>query len=229
MIRLLWRILRAVVTLLVLGGALYLGGPYLLTLAGRQLITQDPLVKADITLVLPGQPFLCVPEAARLYHEELAAKILLVNEPRPPGQEELLRLGIRYPDGLEISRQILKALRVPREAILTIPERPDSTQEEAELVVRFLSEQPVRGLIIVTTKAHTTRARRIFADRLGPKVGLAMHPAPADPFDPGSWWKDPTDFRQAVWEYGALLNLWSRRLWRTVTEEGAAPPPVAVR
>jgi hypothetical protein len=120
-----WRLVRARVTVLVLGGALYLGGPYLLTHAGRYLITQDPLVKADMALVLSGQPYLCVPEAARLYHEGLVPKILLVNEPRPPGQDDLLRLGIRYPDGLEISLQLLEALRVPREAILTIPERAD--------------------------------------------------------------------------------------------------------
>ena len=229
MIGFLWRIFRAVVMLLVLGGGLYFGGPYLLTFAGRHLITQDPLVKADIAVVLPGQPFLCAPEAARLYHEELAGQILLVNAPRPPGQEELLRVGIRYPDGLEIARQILEALRVPRKAILTMPERPDSTQEEAELVARFLAERSVRRVIVVTTKAHTTRARRVFADRLGPKVELTMHPAPADPFDPGSWWKDPADVRQAVWEYGALANLWARRLWRVLTEERAAPPPVTVR
>ena len=104
---------------------MYLGGPYLLTHAGQYLITQDPLVKADMALVLSGQPHLCVPEAARLYHEGLVPKILLVNEPRPPGQDDLLRLGIRYPDGLEISLQLLEALRVPREAILTIPERAD--------------------------------------------------------------------------------------------------------
>jgi len=97
MIRLMWRLVRALAALLVLGGALYLGGPYLLAHAGRYLIAEDPVTKGDMAVVLSGQPYLCVPEAARLYHERLATKILLFNAPRPPGQEDLLRVGTRYP------------------------------------------------------------------------------------------------------------------------------------
>jgi len=230
MIRLMWRLVRALVTVLVLGGALYLGGPYLLTHAGRYLITQDPLVKADMALVLSGQPYLRVPEAARLYHEGLIPKILLVNEPRPPGQEDLLRLGLRYPDGLEISMQLLEALRVPREAVLTIPERADGLQAEADMVSRFLSGRSARTLIIVASKAQTTRARKIFAATLGLKVGLVMHPVFADPFDPGRWWKNRPDFRQTVWEYAGLADLWRRGLWRAVVGEATlVPPAVTVR
>ena len=230
MIRLMWRLVRALVTALVLGGALYLGGPYLLTYAGRYLITQDPLVKADMALVLSGQPYLCVPEAARLYHEGLTPKILLINEPRPPGQEDLLRLGIRYPDGVEIALQLLERLRVPRDSILTIADRADGLQAEADMVSRLLSGRSTRTLIIVTSKAQTTRARTIFAATLGRKVGLVMHPVSADPFDPGRWWKNQADFGQTVWEYAALVDVWRRGLWRAVVGEATlTPPTVTVR
>jgi uncharacterized SAM-binding protein YcdF (DUF218 family) len=230
MIRLFWRIVRALLVLLVVGGGLYLGGPYLLTFAGRYLITQDALVKADIALVLSGQPYLRVPEAARLYHEGLAPKILLVNEPRPRGQEDLFRVGLRYPDSLEISLQLLEALRVPCDAILTIPERADDTQAEADVVTRFFSGRSDRTLIIVTSKAHTTRARKIFSTSLGANVTLVMHPAPADPFDPGRWWQDRVDLGQTVWEYAALADLWRRGFWRAVVGEATlAPPAVTVR
>ena len=72
MIRLIWRTVRALLMLLVLSVGVYLGGPYLLASAGRYLITQDPLVKADMVLVLSGQPYLRIPEAARIYHEGMA-------------------------------------------------------------------------------------------------------------------------------------------------------------
>jgi uncharacterized SAM-binding protein YcdF (DUF218 family) len=230
MIRLLWRLVRALVALVALGLALYLGGPYLLTHAGQYLITEDPLVKGDMALVLPGQPYLRVPEAARLYHEGLTPTILLINEPRPAGQEHLLRLGIRFPDSLELSLQLLKALRVPRNAILTIPERADDLRAEAQLVSRFLASRPARTLLIVTSKAQTTRARKIFGATLGPKVGLVMRPASADPFDPGRWWKNPSDVRQAVWEYAALVDLWRRGLWHAVAGDVTmVPPDVTVR
>ena len=230
MIRLMWRLVRALATLVALGVALYLGGPYLLAHAGRSLITEDPLVKGDMALVVSGQPYLCVPEAARLYHERLIPKILLVNEPRPAGQEDLLRVGIRYPDGLERSLQLLEALHVPREAILTIPEHADALRAEAYMVSRLLSNRSMRTLIIVASKAQTTRARKIFAAGLGSKIDLVMHPVSADPFDPGHWWKNRDDFRQVLWEYAALVDLWRRGLWRAVVGDMTlAPPDVAVR
>jgi hypothetical protein len=230
MIRLMWRLVRGLVTLLVLGAALYLGGPYLLAQAGRYLIAEDPLVKGDMVVVVSGQPYLCVPEAARLYHERLAPKILLINAPRPPGQEDLLRVGIRYPDALELSLQLLEALRVPRDAILGISERAGDLQAEALAVSRFLASRSARTLILVTPKAQTARARKIFGATLESKVNLVMRAASTDPFDPDRWWKNRDDFRQAVWEYVALMDVWRRGLWRAaVGEATSAPPAVTVR
>jgi len=221
---------RGLAIVLLLSTGLYLGAPYLLAGAGRYLITQDTLVQGDLAVVLPGEPFLAVPEAARIYHEGLVPKILLINQTRPHGQEDLLRVGIRYPDALEVSLQLLAALRVPRKAILTIPDRADSTHAEAEMVSRLLAGQSIRTLIVVTSKAHSTHARRVFAERLGTDVGLVMHPVPGDPFDPDRWWKQRTDARQAVWEYATLVDWWWRALWRTVVGEGgAAPPSITVR
>jgi len=183
-----------------------------------------------MVLVLSGQPFLRVPEAARIYHEGLVREILLLNEPKQPGQEDLRRLGIRYPDSLEVSLDLFQALRVPREAILTIPERADNTQTEALIVSRFLATRSVRTLIIVTSKAHSTRARKEFEATLGPQVGLVMRPVPADPFDPHSWWEDATDSSQTVLEYAALMGWWLRGLWHTVMgQPKEAPPLITVR
>jgi hypothetical protein len=57
-----------------------------------------------------------------------------------------------------------------------------------------------------------------------------MHPVSADPFDPGRWWKNRDDFRQVLWEYAALVDLWRRGLWRAVVGDMTlAPPDVAVR
>lgn len=230
MIRLLWRLVRVLVMLLVLAGAVYLGGPYLLAHTGRSLIAEDVLVKGDMVVVLSGQPYLGVPEAARLYHERLAPTIVLINAPRPPGQEDLRRLGIRHPDTLELSLQLLEALRVPRAAILTIPERADDLQAEALAFSRLLASRSARTLILVAPKAQTVRARKIFGATLGPKANLVMHPAPADPFDPERWWKNRGDFGQAMWEYAALAGLWGRELWRTVLGTvTSAPPAVAIR
>ena len=230
MLHLIWRLVRLLLTLSLLGAGLYLGGPYLLRALGHYLITAHPTAKADLVLVLSGEPFLCVPEAARIYHEGLTPSILLTNEPRPRGQEDLLRLGIRFPDAQEISLHLLEALRVPKQAIHILEERADGTQDEMRAVSRFLASRSVRTLIVVTSKAHSSRAYKIFSAGLGPKVRVLMRPVPSDPFDPDRWWKDRQDRRQVFHEYASFLDLWRHELWGMVRGEAAAiPPPVTVR
>jgi len=213
MVRLIWRLTRLLTVGLILGIGLYFGSPYLLTAVGRYLVTEYPLARADLVLVLSGQTLLRVPEGARIYHEGYAPKILLTREPLPRGTEDLLRLGIRFPDSQETALTILEALRVPRSAILTLQERTNSTRAEMQAVAGFLKAQPVRTMIIVTSKSHTTRAHKIFSRGLGPGIRLIMRPVPSDPFDPSRWWHDQQDAKDVLHEYQALLDFWRRRLW----------------
>ena len=228
--RLIWRLVRLLVVAVVLALGLYFGGPYLLTALGRYLITEQPLAKADLVVVLGGEPLLRTPEGARIYHEGFAPKILLTNEPRVKGTEELLRLGIRFPDNQEKALTILEALRVPRGAILTIQERADSTRAEMQAVGRFLKTHPAHTLIIVTSKSHTTRANKIFSTGLGPGIRVIMHPVPNDPFDPTRWWQERRDAKEVLHEYEALVDFYRWRLWGKVAGEfSSAPPQVTVR
>ena len=126
--------------------------------------------------------------------------------------------------------KLLEDLRVPRKAILTIQERSDSTQTEMLTVARFLKTHPSQSMIIVTSKAHTTRASKIFLAGLGPGIRLIMHPVGNDPFDPARWWQDRTDLKQVLFEYGGLADYWRRRLWGAVVGQvTTVPPPVTVR
>lgn len=227
--RLIWRLGRLFVVTLVLVIGLYFGSPYLLTALGRYLITEQRLAKADLVLVLSGQIPLRVPEGARIYHQGLAPKILLTREPKERGSEELSRLGIPYPESQENALRILEALRVPRKAILTLQERSNSTRAEMQAVGRFLKTHPVKSMIIVTTKSHTTRAYQIFSTGLEPGIRLIMHPVPNDPFDPARWWHDRKDVKDVLHEYEALADFWRLRIWAAVVGQSAPPPPVEVR
>jgi len=231
MVHLMWRLARLMAVLLVLGLGLYFGYPYLLGALGRYLVTEHPLAKADLVLVLSGQSLLRVPEGARVYHEGLAPKILLTKEPKVRGTNELLRLGIRFPDSQETALKLLEALRVPRDAVLTIQERTNSTRAEMQVVARFLATHPVKRMIIVTSKGHTTRAYKIFSAGLGSKVQLIMHPVPNDPFDPTRWWQDRYDAKDVLYEYQALVDFWRLKLWAMLAGQfrstpGPAPGPV---
>jgi len=230
MLRLIWRLCRLLVLLLVLGLGLYVGSPYLLTTPGRYLIMEQPLAKADIILVLSGEAYLRIPEAARLYHEGFAPTILLSRGLKERGTDDLLRVGIRIPDEQEYSVKLLEDLNVPRKAILTIQERSDSTRAEMQTVARFLKEHPAPTLVIVTSKAHTRRVYKIFSTGLEPRIRLIIHPVGNDPFDPGRWWHDRTDTKQVFHEYLGLMDYWRMRLWGAMLGQvTAAPPPVAVR
>jgi len=227
MLGLMWRLARLAAAMLVLGLGLYFGYPYLLGALGRYLVTEHPLAKADLILVLSGQPFLRVPEAARIFHEGFAPKILLTNEPKERGLDDLLRMGIRFPDSQEISLKILEALRVPRDAILTIQERPNSTRAEMRVVARFLESQPVKRVIIVTNKSHTTRAYKYYTAGLGSRVEVIMRPVPRDPYDPARWWRDRHDAKDLLHEYQALVDYWRLKLWELLGRQfRRAPAPV---
>lgn len=226
MLRLIWKLCRLVAALLILALGFYFGSPYLLTAVGRYLITEQPLAKADLILVLSGEPYLRAPEAARMYHEGVAPAILLTRELRERGADDLLRAGIRVPDAQETTVKLLEDLRVPQNAILTIPERADSTRAEMETVARFLKARPAHSLILVTSKSHTTRASKIFSSGLGPGIRLIMHPVPSDPFDPARWWHDRTDMKQVLHEYEALADYWRLRLWRAVRGQFTTVPPL---
>ena len=230
MLRLIWRLGRLLTVLLVLGLGLYFGSPYLLAEVGRHLITEHPLAKADLILVRSGEPYLRVPEAARLYHEGFAPAILLTRGLRERGADDLLRVGIRVPESQEISLKLLEDLRVPRKAILTIQERNDGTRAEMQTVASFLKGHLAHSLIIVTSKAHTTRAFRVFSAGLGPALRLIVHPVGSDPFDPARWWRDRTDAKDVLHEYQGLADYWRLRLWEAVVGQvTAAPPAVTVR
>lgn len=228
MFRLIWRLCRLLVMLLVLGLGFYIGSPYLLTTLGRYLITEEPLAKADVILVLSGEPYLRIPEAARLYHEGFAPTILLPRALKERGTDDLLRVGIRIPDEQENSVKLLEDLRVPRKAILTIQERSDSTRGEMQTVAQFLKEHPARTLVVVTSKAHTRRASKIFSRGLGAGIRLIMHPAGNDPFDPSRWWHDRTDTKSVIHEYLGLVDDWRLWLWGEMLGQVTAVPP-AVR
>ncbi len=228
MLRLVWRLIRLAVLLLVLGVALYFSHGLLLTPIGRYLVTADPLEKSDWIVVLAGAPYLTAPEAARLYHEGWAPAIIVTNQPRPPGQEELLRLGVPAKDGQEITREILSGLRVPGEAVKTLPDRSDGTVEELQAVRRFLSSQSARALIVVTAKPHSTRARRVCAAEMPAAVRCGVRPASGDPYDPSRWWTYRRTLAEVVYQYAALAYDVTRAWWSGFSTS-AVPPAVTIR
>ncbi len=228
MLRLLWRVLRLTVLLLALGvGVYFFHGP-LLAPIGRHLVATDPLEPSDWIVVLAGSPYLSAAEAARLYHERWAPAILLTNQPRPRGQDDLLRLGVPVKDSQETARGLLGALRVPAEAVKTLPDRSGTMVDELQAVRRFLAGHAIRGVILVPSKVQSARARRLCQAELGPTTRCTIRPPAGDSYDPTRWWMDREDVAAVVQEYAALITDMSRSWWRSVGTQ-SVPPAVTIR
>ena len=158
------KLIRWLIVFPLLGLLLYVGYPFLLRGIGRYLVTEDPLEKAGAIAVLSGDGGVArTLEAVRLYQDGYAPIIILTHLILPKGYEALGRLGITVPEERDIQWMVLKAMRVPRAAVLQVKERANSTQSEMIYLTRLLEENRIRSVILVTNRSHSTRARKILA------------------------------------------------------------------
>ncbi|MBI2485748.1 MAG: YdcF family protein [Deltaproteobacteria bacterium] len=174
---------------------------------GEYLITQSPLEKADAILVLGGSVPDRILEAVDIYKQGYAPLIILTKGPQPQGYDELLKLGIKVPEGHQLNQIIAEKLGVPESAIVTIGKRADSTYSELQTVYKdFLKKKGLKSIILVTSKSHTTRATIIFNHVTNGEIKVITRPSKYDSFNPINWWKVRRDLGQTLFEYQKLAH-----------------------
>jgi uncharacterized SAM-binding protein YcdF (DUF218 family) len=218
------RVALAIVVLV--GGAVLL----LLPFAGSVLVISDPLpASADAIVVLAGSVRDRALEAARLYRDGVAPRVVVTREPLAPGAAALARAGVELPEGDALTRTALVALGVPPRAIVTLRRRAHSTASEARTIARWACTHRVRGLVVVTSPPHTRRARAILARTLGPGIALAVRPARSNAFAGARWAHVRRDAKTVLSEWQKLVHHWLLERWelrpcgglrrRTATDE----------
>jgi len=167
----------------------------LLNAAGRFLVVQDPLEKADVIIVLSGgRGDERVRQAAELYQQGYAPLVLL------SGGEEMA--GISVPEMLR--RQAL-ALGIPPDALLSEPDST-STAEQARYLRPLLEPRGMRRAIVVTSSYHTRRTRRLFRKAFeGSGMEIRVYPVQRDVWNPEGWWTREQDTETLVLEYVKLV------------------------
>lgn len=215
-----------------IAGALFVGltGGFLarhrlLRFAGTYLVASDPLENADAIVVLAGNPILTAPEAATLFREGWAPRIILVSEVRPAGYDDLRQDGISVPRDHEVAISILEGYGVPKEHVRVLDEETAGTYPELRAVGRFLRRADLRRVIAVCLKNHSRRVRAILHDIMHPWGGFIVHPVPRDSYDPDQWWQDRLSFQRVLLEYAKLVNFW---LWKDYWESWEQSPPPGV-
>lgn len=196
-----WK-LRAALTLLAC--ACLVAG---LSQLGRLLFVEDTIDRSDVMIVLSGARSDRWLEAVELYRAGHAPRIVL-SPGNPDGGEEYLRArGVRLPSYMEMTRDVMVQLGVPREAILFMPEEPDNTAQEASAFHRMLANEPWRRVTVVTSKLHARRARFAFRRELaGTGVEVFVRASRFDRTDPAKWWQRREDMREVLVESVKLVT-----------------------
>jgi uncharacterized SAM-binding protein YcdF (DUF218 family) len=171
---------------------------------GEYLVTESPLEKADAIVVLSGSIPDRILEAVDLYKGGYASLIILTKSEKPPAYDELLRLGVKIPEGHEINKGVAMKLGIPGSAVITVDKRVNSTYAEVKALNEFLKEHNIDSIILVTSKFHTTRATKLFKFVSGKDIKIVTRPSRYDTFNPESWWKERRDLKQVIYEYQKL-------------------------
>jgi uncharacterized SAM-binding protein YcdF (DUF218 family) len=198
---------RRVVVRIAAGVALFVAIALIafLPFAGRYLVVDEPVQKADVLFVLGGGFVDRWLEAVDLYREGAAPRIIISPGQRDVLEDELRRKGIRFPSDPERKRDAMVQLGVPASAITILPRPVDNTAQEAAALRRFLGAD-TRSAIVVTSKYHTRRARFAFDREFRDSpVTIRLRATRYDTSTPARWWSNRADFRMATSEMQKLL------------------------
>ncbi len=131
-----------------------------------------------------------VPEAARLFREGFAPRILVAREPtdQHPPRENFTDITIR----------MLVEAGVPRDRIVQLNPSSGvrSTADEARVLRLYLKSYPAHRVLVVTSPFHTRRARMVMNRAVPSDTRVALIAAPGDCNN--STWQSSSDCRQQV-------------------------------
>jgi uncharacterized SAM-binding protein YcdF (DUF218 family) len=192
--------LIALAVVLVLATIVFLG-------VGRWLVVEDPMEKAQAIVILSGRIPVRAIEAARLYRAGYASQIWLTHPEQPAASLEAL--GIPYSGEDFFNARVLVHEGVPLSAIRILEPPINNTADEVRAIAAELRRENGSTAIIVTTKAHTRRVRRLWQQLASGQGRAIVRAAAADPFDPAHWWRTTGDALDVVREVLGVLNAWA--------------------
>ena len=207
--------LRAALAALVICVIAFLARETLLAAVGRQLVRSDPLTKADAIVVLAGGTPQREIEAADLYLEQFAPRVVMALEQDNEADALLRKRGVTIETRNELRQRILRSLGVPDSAVTLLHEtRPVSTRIESDLVRQWILKSGARRIIVVTSPFHTARASFVFRRVLrNDSVEVLVRPASHEVFESEKWWTDHVQLKNGVVELQKLLFYYVAYWW----------------
>ncbi len=174
--------------------------------AGRWLVREDPLARADEIVVLSGSMPARAEEAGKIFRMGYAGEVW-VSQPTSP-REELESQGIHYQGEEDYNRALLLREGVPEADVHIFPQAIVNTEDEIKEISGQMRRDGKTSAIIVTSPQHTRRVRALWNKLAEQNQRLIVHAARQDPFDADHWWHDTHDTFSVVREILGLLNAW---------------------
>jgi uncharacterized SAM-binding protein YcdF (DUF218 family) len=164
--------------------------------AGRFLAREDRLQKADALFVFAGTLAERPLEAADLYREGFAPRIVVTRATLEQATFQLEKRGIRVPTEYDLTKEILLQLQVPPDVLVTPSFVHDNTAEEARTLRELAVAHRWRRVILVSSKYHLRRVTLASRRALrGTGVEVIARGSRYDESVPDRWWTRRSDIR----------------------------------
>ncbi len=171
--------------------------------AGGALVLNDPVAPADILVLSLDSGGAGALEAADLVQSGISKRVAVFDDP-PSGEDyEFIRRGLPYEDAGARQIRQLRSLGVTDVVQIS---RIDGTEDEGRVLPRWCDEHHLRSIVVVATKDHSRRLRRVL-DRVmeGHPTRITVHAARYSSFDPDRWWETRGGVRIEIVELQKLL------------------------
>ena len=176
----------------------------LLRAAGRALVAQEPVARADVIVISVDADGAGVLEAADLVHAGVATRVALFPDLPDVIDREFIRRGVPYHNAALLAAMQLRALGI--NSVEQIPWYVNGTTDESVSLKRWCLEKRFRSVVFVSTADHSRRTRRMFDRTMrGADTQVIVHYSRYSEFDPDKWWLTRNGIRIEVLETQKLL------------------------
>ena len=198
-------LLAGLVSFLAAAGLAYLFVPELLVWSGTLLIAEVEPFPADAIVILGGGGPDRAREAADLFNDGLAPRVVITTEEAPDNYRELAELGIALVLPHENYLRVLNGFGVTDADIVRIEDTSSESMDELRGVRQFAVDRGWSRLIVVTSNYHSRRALLITDYVFDAEWQIAVVGSRYSEFRPNGWWREVRHVRTFLIEFQKLL------------------------
>ena len=177
--------------------------------AGTWLVKEDAAVKTYAMVLLMGSIPDRVLQAADVYRQGLANKLIIVQESMA-SYRKLQERGVHFQNTTQQCVEAAVELGIPADSIIVLPGDARSTQQEATIVREYIPLHPeISSITLVTSPDHTRRASMIFEKAFRKQnmpVTVQCSPSKYNGYTGIGWWKNKEGIQAVMMEYLKIIN-----------------------